>query len=250
MTLPSLSRKLLCATALLVCTLPIHAGDWGFGKRVTGSGVIVTETRQVSGFSGIGLSTPADVEIRQGNSEGLTITGDDNIVPLVETVVEEGSLKVRWKEKNINTSYKQLKITIDAKTVEKLAVGGSGNVHAASLKTPRLKVSIGGSADVTVQSLACDELEGSIAGSGTLSAGGKTKTMRLSVSGSGDIKMPRLEAEDVKISVAGSGDATVWATGKLSVSVAGSGDVRYYGNAEVSQSVAGSGSIKKLGSAP
>jgi len=246
----AVGRLAAVLAATLLFAAPGHAWEWGTGKRITGSGVPKTETRAVSGFSGIGLSVAANVEIRQGNAEGLSITGDDNIVALVETVVEDGSLKIRWTEKNISTSYKDLKIVIDAKTIEKLSVAGSGDVHMASLKTTRLKTSIAGSGNVSITGLAADEVDASIAGSGSFTAGGKSKTLHVSIGGSGDLKAAKLEASEARISIAGSGDATVWAKDKLKISVAGSGDVKYYGNPEVSKSVAGSGSAKRLGDAP
>ena len=135
------------AAALAMAMVPMEAqADWGWGKKVTGSGVSKTETRQVSGFSGLSLGVSAKVEIRQGNNEGVTITGDDNIVPLVETVVEDGKLKVRWNERNLNTSYKELKLTVDAKTMESVSVAGSGDVVAETLNAKKFSASVAGSA--------------------------------------------------------------------------------------------------------
>lgn len=226
------------------------AWDWTFGTKVTGSGNIKSETRNVSGFTGISLSLPANVEIVQGNSEGIVIETDDNISPLIETVVDSGSLKIRFKERNMSVSTKTLNMTVNVKTLDSLSVAGSGDLRAAKLQVPKLKTSIAGSGDVRIASLDADTLTLSIAGSGDFSAGGKANTVEGKIAGSGDIKIGVLAANNVKISIAGSGDATVWAKDTLTVSVAGSGDVAYYGDAKVTQSVAGSGSVKRLGSAP
>ncbi|MEO8102771.1 MAG: head GIN domain-containing protein [Betaproteobacteria bacterium] len=256
MTLPGSFNRFLCLLAcagLLGFAPAAHAWDWNLGwggKTVKGSGVAKTETRPVSGYTRISLSIPAQVEIVQGSSEGLTIEGDDNIVPLVETVVENGGLKIRFAEKNLSTSSKLLKVVVNAKYIDGLSVAGAGDLHAANLKSPVLKASIAGSGDVKIDRLDAESLIVSIAGSGNFAAGGKAKAVETKVAGSGDLKIGRLEANDVKVSVAGSGDATVWARESLKVSVAGSGDVKYYGDAKVSQSVAGSGSVKRLGTAP
>jgi hypothetical protein len=241
---------LLAAAALMLAPHQALAWDWGFGKKVTGSGVSKTETRNVSGFTGIGLSVSGKVEIRQGNTEGLTITGDDNIVPLVETVVEGSTLKIRWADRNMSASFKELKIVVDAKTIESLSIAGSGDIRMDTLKTSKLKTSIAGSGDLLIKALDADSTTVSISGSGNFNVSGKTNSFEASIAGSGDVKAARLEANNVKISVAGSGDAAVWAKEALKVSVAGSGDVKYYGDAKVSSSVAGSGSVKRLGAAP
>ncbi len=241
------------ACATLLAATPAHAWDWNIGwgvKSVKGSGVVKTESRSVSGFSEVSVSIPAVVEIIQGNGESVTVEGDDNIVPLVETVVESGKLKIRFAEKKISVTTKLLKVVVNAKTVEGLSVAGSGDIRAAKLQSAKLKVSIAGSGDVNIVSLDADTVKASIAGSGNFTAGGKAKTVETSISGSGDLKIGKLESDSVRVSIAGSGDATVWAKEALKVSVAGSGDVKYYGDAKVSQSVAGSGSVRRLGTAP
>jgi hypothetical protein len=244
---------LLSAVALISAFVfnATPASAWSlFGAKVSGSGTIKTEARAVTGFNGISLSIPAKAEIVQGASEGISIDTDDNILPLIETVVEDGKLKIRFKDRDMSVSTKTLRMTINVKNIESLSVAGSGDIQAAKLQVTTLKTSIAGSGDVRITNLDADTLIVSIAGSGDFSAGGRANTMEGKIAGSGDIKTEKLATNNVKVSIAGSGDAKVWAKDTLKISVAGSGDVAYYGDAKVSQSVAGSGSVKRLGNAP
>ena len=241
--------------ATLLVTLTAFCGaaqawDWGWGKGVAGSGNIKTESRAVINFTAISLNLPADIELRQGATESLTIETDDNLLPLIETVVEDGKLKIRPTEKNTNFKTKTMKIVVNLKNIDAISVAGSGDVRADSLKATNLKASIAGSGDIRIKSLTADFLKVNIAGSGDFSVTGKANNFEASIAGSGDIRADKLEAKDVKVSIAGSGDAAVWATQTLKVSVAGSGDIKYYGDAAVTKSVAGSGSITRLGAAP
>ncbi|MCA3023814.1 MAG: DUF2807 domain-containing protein [Rhodocyclaceae bacterium] len=227
--------------------------SWGWGGRsVTASGNVKTETRDVTGFSGISLSLPAKVTIKQGNKEGVIIESDDNFLPLIETVVERGQLRIRPTEKNMSFKGRSMKlnITIDAINIESLSVSGSGDIVADELNSPKLRTSIAGSGEVNIKSLTSDSVKVSIAGSGDLNLGGTTNELEGSIAGSGSIKADRLKAKNVVVKVAGSGEATIWATDTMKLSIAGSGDVKYWGEAKVTQSVAGSGSIKRLGTAP
>jgi hypothetical protein len=246
-------RQFASAITIAAATLlSPTASAWGWGTTVTGSGTAKTDTRNVSGFTGVGISVPAKVTIVQGDKEGVTLEGDDNIVAIIETEVERGGLKLRFAERGTNVKTKlPLKATIHVKTLESLSVAGSGDVIADQLKCKNLKTSIAGSGDVDIKNLSADQLKVSIAGSGDMAIGsGKVNAIEVSIAGSGDIKAGGVEADKVKVSIAGSGDATVWAKANLSVSVAGSGDVKYYGNPEVKKSVMGSGSTKKLGDTP
>jgi len=146
---------------------PAAATESGSG-RIVGSGVNKTESRAVSGFHGIGLAVDAKVELREGGSEGLSITGDDNVVPLIETVVEDGILKIRWpRNRNCSTRYKELVIVVDAKTIDSLAVAGlrTANVWAAET----LPASVAGSGDVRY--VGKPQVTMSVAGSGSVKPG-------------------------------------------------------------------------------
>lgn len=247
-------RKLASAFTLAAATtlLSSAASAWGWGTTVTGSGTSKTETRNVSGYTGLGVSLPAKVTVIQGDKEGVVLEGDDNIIAVIETEVERGSLKLRFTEKNMNVKTKvPLKATVYVKTLEGISVAGSGDVTSDQLKSANFKASIAGSGDVQIKHLTADMLKVSIAGSGDMAiSSGKVSAIDVSIAGSGDVKTGGLEADKVKVSIAGSGDATVWAKTALNVSVAGSGDVKYYGNPEVKKSVLGSGSTKKLGDTP
>lgn len=239
------------ASATLMAGFAPAAFAWSWGKTVTGSGTPKTESRNVSGFTGVGVSIPAKVTVIQGDKEGVTLEGDDNIVAVIETEVERGSLKLRFNERGMNVKTKTpLKVTVHAKTVDHLSVAGSGDILSDAIKADTFKASIAGSGDINLKSLTAETAKVSISGSGNFSAGGKAANVEVSIAGSGDVKAGMLESDKVKISIAGSGDAVVWAKQNLKMSVAGSGDVKYYGNPEVNKSIAGSGSSKKLGDAP
>lgn len=228
------------------------AADWNplAWKSVAGSATIKTETREVSGFTGIALSLNAALEIRQGGSEGLSIETDDNILPLIETVVENATLKIRHKSRNTLSPTKGLKIVVNAKNLDRIDVAGGGDIFAERLWAAALKAGVSGSGDIRIKSLEAEVLKISIAGSGDFEAAGSVARMHASIAGSGDIKAGKLDAKAVELKIAGSGDAIVWARDSLKLRIAGSGDVAYYGDARVQKSIAGSGSVKRLGASP
>ncbi|MEQ1518767.1 MAG: head GIN domain-containing protein, partial [Usitatibacteraceae bacterium] len=216
-------RPLLLAASFGLSALAPSCLVWAWGNSVAGSGTVKTETRSVGGFTGVSLSVPGKATLVQGSSEGVTIETDDNILPLIETVVEEGKLKIRFKDRNTTVKTKTLRMTINVKSIESIAVAGSTDVHVAKLQASKLKISIAGAGDAFITTLDADTLNISIAGSGNFAAGGKANSVIGKIAGSGDIRIENLVANTVKLSIAGSGDAKVWAKESLTVSVAGSG---------------------------
>ena len=239
---PFARAALLAALLTLLTPIAIAAGV----PEVVGSGVARTETRNLSGFHGLALSIDARLELNQDGSEGLTITGDDNIVPLVETVVEDGTLNIRWKRGIGSTSYNDIAIVVHAKSVEALAIAGSGEIRAKTLKAGNLRLSLAGSGRAAMDALNADSANVSIEGSGSIAAAGRIGLLDASIAGSGRLSAAKLESQKARIAVAGSGRATVWTVQALDASVLGSGTVRYYGNPRVHSAVAGSGTVRQL----
>lgn len=234
-----LPRFAAMAALALVAGLPAGAA----ALRIQGSGVSHTETRAVAGFQRIALGVMADVELRQGATEGLTITGDDNIVARVETVVDNGTLRIRWKDRDTQASYTQLRLAISARTVDELTIGGAGRVHAERLQAPAFKATLGGSGEVAIDALEAKTVALTLAGSGRVKVAGHADTLDATLAGGGEVAAAKLAARSARLALQGSGRAVVRASDQLDVTLAGSGDVVYFGNPTVRSTIMGSGTV-------
>jgi Putative auto-transporter adhesin, head GIN domain len=206
-----------------------------------------TEVRPVEVFTGISLRSSAHLRVTQGSPVSVQVQGDDEVLPLLETVVDKGRLEVRWKrgEPGMRRQAQPLVVTVVVPELTALSVAGSGDAEVSAFTTPRLQVAVAGSGSARLDRLSTDELNLSIAGSGDVRANGRAGTLGISIAGSGNVGLAGLQAEDVSLRIAGSGDAEVHANKTLKISIAGSGDVVYSGDAVVTRSVMGSGSVKK-----
>ncbi len=207
------------------------------------------ETRAVDSFTAIGLSAPVTVYLTQGDKESLVLEGDEEALAQLDTVVENGSLKLEQKTHGHVRYMGKVKAYVTAREIRKLAISGSGDIKAETLRVSDLKLSIGGSGDIRIGQLSAAKLEASIGGSGDITVAGKADSIQGSIAGSGDLRAGKLEVAEAKMSVAGSGDATLWSRDSLTASVVGSGDIRYYGDPKVRTSIIGSGSVKRIGAA-
>ena len=258
MTQPArLTRQLLLAACVLACAAPMtqtvaHAAGWGWGSdQVQGNGAIKRQQREVKNFSGVANSLSAKVEIRIGATEGVTIETDDNLLPLVETVVEDGVLQIRPIKRNLNLNTKTMTIIVQAKSLDRLSLGGSGTIDSDALRAGTLHVDLGGSGTINLKGVDADTLSINVGGSGdTKIATGVAKHLSISIGGSGDVKMGGVRSDTVSVAIAGSGTTTVWARDTLKLTVAGSGDVNYYGDPKLSKTVLGSGSMRRLAGSP
>ncbi|MES2583223.1 MAG: head GIN domain-containing protein [Pseudomonadota bacterium] len=249
-TLSALSTLVFAGVIALAVT-PVQAGDWFGNKTVAASGNASSVKRELATFHDIAVSLNGRIELIQGTVEGVVVEADDNLLPLIETVVKNGQLRIRTA-KGVNLpGNAKIKITVHARNIDTLSLAGSADLTAARLASPKLAGNIAGSGSITIKDLQSDDLSVSIAGSGSFEAQGTAKAMDVSIAGSGDVSTAKLSTQDVKISIAGSGDAIVWVRKALSVSIAGSGEVRYYGEGNLREaSTMGSGRVKQLSATP
>lgn len=229
---------------LTVAPLPAAAAS------TTGSGDAATEMRSPGAFDAIAVSGSFDVTVRQAASPAVSVTADDNLLPLIETVVEDSAkgrtLMIRFRRGESVRTRSPLRISVDAVSLQRLALAGSGDLKLEAFRTPKLDLAISGSSDAVLSGLDTEALAVRISGSGDVRGQGRAAQLRLSIAGSGDVDLAQMQADDVHVRIAGSGDASVLAQRSLDVGIAGSGDVRYSGNpAQVQSSVAGSGSVRK-----
>jgi hypothetical protein len=241
---------LLIALGVIAVSLPATpalASPWN-SSDLEGNGRIKTETRKLAAFHGVSMSMPGSVEIRLGATESVTIEADDNLLPLIETVVENGTLKIRSSKRNLGFNSRHLKLVVQARTVDQLALGGSGSIDAAALKGDKIAMHLGGSGTIKVRSIDTETLTIDLGGSGELKvADGRAGRLSMSIAGSGNADLGRLQALSASVNIAGSGDATVAVRDHLDVAIVGSGDVNYYGDPTVNRSVMGSGSATRQG---
>lgn len=253
MTTNRIRRALLASAALALASgLGLQAGaasaaGW---SKVRGSGRVVKVQRSVGGFSAVSLELPATVDLIQGRIEGLTIETDDNLVDLIDTVVERGVLRLRFKDRQVSVDSQGIRISLQARALEALSIGGSGTLRASQWAGPKLGCALAGSGRFSFERLDTDSLVLSLSGSGDFEAAGRADSLEVRMAGSGDLRVPGLSARKAVLAMAGSGDATVWARDSLTVNAAGSGDVAYYGDPVLVQSVLGSGTVRRLGAAP
>ena len=219
------------------------------GRRITAaSGTVISERRDVSGFSAIHLHGPINLELKASDREGVTVKADENVVPLIETRVTGGdrpALEIRVKPDTVFRVSRSPVVVVEFRSLSELVMRGSGNVRADRIDANDFALSMAGSGDALIGALQAKLFGAALSGSGDLKVAGRADQQAYALSGSGDVAASRLAGRSVKISISGSGDATVHASESLEVSIAGSGNVIYRGSPRVSQTIRGSGRVRQ-----
>ena len=211
---------------------------------IVGSNNIITQEKQLSVYDRIEVLGSYDVIFTDGEVGKIKIKAPDNILPLIQTEVSDGLLKIgaeknRYKVKEPIIIY----VPVDSR-LKQVDIKGSADIYSEkNLETKALNVGIYGSGDarlaVDVSSLALE-----VVGAGDIRVSGRAKDLSIDISGSGDVDTSKLTAEKAVISISGAGDVSAYVTEDVDVSITGSGDVTIKGNPKkVKQKINGSGGV-------
>jgi hypothetical protein len=206
--------------ALFVCML---ASGCMMGGSVIGSGKEARETREVGNFTQLDLLGIGRVEVTIGNPQPLVISGDDNILPMIETKVTDGRLTIRS--------------TRPIRPVQPLII----KVTVPDLAAVMLR----GSGEIAATSIANDNLRATLTGAGTITLSGQTSKVTLTLAGVGNIDARELVAKVVKVDMAGTGRIDVSPVVSLHVTITGVGTVAYSGEPTITQKITGVGELTR-----
>ena len=214
------------------------------GQVVVGISNIISQEKQLSAYDRIEVLGSYDVIFTDGEVGKIKIKAPDNILPLIQTEVSDGLLRIdtgknRYKLKEPIIIY----VPVDSR-LKQVVIKGSADIYTEkNLETKALEVDVYSSGDVRLQ-VDASSLALKIDGSGDIRVGGKTDNLSININGSGDVEVPNLKAEKAAISISGSGDVSAHVTEDVDISIAGSGDVTIKGNPKkIKQKINGSGRV-------
>ena len=174
---------------------------------VRGSGNLVNDSRDLSGFNAVDVGGVFQVEISAQKDFSVEVAADDNILPLISTSVEDGVLRIESEGKISPT--KPIVIRISAPDIEKLDVSGVANVNLRGLKNSELAIDASGASKVKIA--------------------GETGKLTIDVSGATRIDADDLLAVDATIGASGASKVGVNVTGELRTEASGASSIVYSG---------------------
>jgi len=218
-------RRPMFAVALIVllaggaCTPPPPAQI----ETVTGSGNVITETRDVSGFSRIEMLSSGEIVVRVGDVETLTISGEDNQLPLITTEAASGWLVIRHESHKSLSATKPLVYTITVPRLQEVKISGGGPVTATGIDEDSFTATISGASNFTLS--------------------GTAQTQSYTINGAGFVNASALIGAQARVTITGMGSVEVNASDSLDVTISGSGTVVYAGNPDITRNITGQGQV-------
>ncbi len=190
---------------------------------VAGSGTAASDKRSVGAFSKVEVQGLIELELTLGKPHSVELSGDDNLLPLVDVVVEGDRLIIRA------TKSMRPKLPLVAKVT-----------------APDVSLARGtGATKLRIDGVDNDELRLELSGAGKATLKGKTQALAIDVSGAGDVDAEALSASSVKVNVSGAAQIGLAEPDELNVDISGAGSVRYGGSPKITKNISGAGKLVK-----
>lgn len=212
-------------------------------KYISGSGDVKKESRNVSSFDALDISSAFDIYLTQGNNESLVIEADDNILEYIITEVRSGTLKIYTKE-NIR-KVKTMKAYISFKMLRKIELSGACDIHGENaFKFENIEIETSGASDIEMEFTA-NYVYLDMSGASEISFVGHANKMVVDVSGATDIYAQDFEVKECTVDASGACTIKVFVTDELNVDASGASTVRYKGQPAVNFDSSGASSIRR-----
>ena len=209
---------------------------------VTGNGNVTHETRPLADWSAVVLACPGTLEISIGENHGIEIEADENIQTLIETVISDGRLSIRFSPDFDSISpTKSIQFRAATPVIDAMAVAGSGAIRAPHIEGEHLKIDVSGSGNVNAAAAEVGRLETRISGSGSVTIRGDAVEQKVRISGSGSLDARDLTSRQANITISGSGTAMVHVEDNITGKITGSGSIVYGGQPATNIRTTGSG---------
>lgn len=237
---------------VVVVAVIILAAVWlGLGFALSSStGPVVTEEREVPGFSKVDVSGDGTLVVGMGDVSALRIEGPEDVIGRIDTSVRGDTLhigqRLGWLRFGPFGYTGDVIYYLTAPELTGIELSGAIDVQGeAALETGDLAIGSSGSSVIDLD-LQVGVLTIDTSGSSDVTLRGTADEAAYGISGSADIKARDLTSRSVTIDCSGSSNIEVNVSEQLTVHASGSSNVSYLGDPALDSDISGSGEVKKL----
>ncbi len=199
---------------------------------IVGSGKLVTQDYALSGFDSINAGSSFKVNVHQGDRFGVTVTADDNLMPLITVVAAGGELKLGFTDTTSTLRRATMKTEITLPALKALTLVGNAAATLDGYNSPDLVLHLNSNngAEGSVQA---DKLLVDSASNAQSQLTGAAGDLIVKAQGNAVVTLEGLTAQNAYVDMGSNAKVSVKATGKLDYFVGGNAGLTYSGGARL-----------------
>jgi hypothetical protein len=232
------------AYGLILLTVLLLNGCEIFMDQIVGSGNRITEERKLGSFNGITAGSAFDIIIERGETPGLLIEADDNLMRHIITEVRGKTLKISTEVRFRLAGKIKVYITYDK--LEEIKLSGAAELQSEDVvEANDFLISLSGASMASLQ-LQANDLQAKLSGASKLYISGVSDEIAARLSGASRLFADQLETHEGSYRLSGSSKAEVWVVESIDARASGASRLVYAGNPrQINSNTSGAASISK-----
>jgi hypothetical protein len=182
----TMKRGWITGTAVMLASL---TGCYFDGPCLEGTGPIVSQVREIDGFSTVINTGSFEVQVSLSDTFGVEVEAQENLLSIIETYVSGNSLVIKTKSGTCIGHASPVQVHVSLPSVEGLELSGSGNMELDIATGTHFECSNTGSGFIMVDTVIAGDILIGNSASGTIFVNESfADEVRLVQSGSGTIE--------------------------------------------------------------
>lgn len=213
---------------------------------ITGSGDLMTQEEDLSGFDRIDVSHAFQVNVRAGDDFEVTIRVDDNIVEHLEAAKEGHTLRIGLKRDqryNIRNATLEAEVTMPELTA--LELSGASDATVTGFRTTKhVDLDLSGASSVRGD-IEAGDARFDLSGASQVQLVGSAGDVMIEASGASVVALENFAVRDADVDASGTSRVTVNVSGRLDAEASGASHVIYLGSPTLGkQDTSGTSSVQ------
>ena len=224
---------LLAATVVLSgCCCPWTVSRVVRSVTLRGSGNLVTQEMDFSGFKRLVISHAFVADVKQSDTYRVEITVDDNLVDHLDVSKRGDTLYVGMDDISIFGDA-TFRATITMPTLDGLEASGASKVTATGFRSSNaFDLEVSGASSFQGE-IDCGDMHIRVSGASSATFDGTGRNADIGVSGASRARLGGFALQNVNIEASGASSATVNVAGRLNAEASGASTILYVGSPQL-----------------
>jgi hypothetical protein len=218
----------LVAAGVSGCSDEPHLRSVTGPNVIVGSGQFVTDSRAVGSFDTVVIMNGGRAIVTRSDAGSLNVTAEDNILPLIESRVVDGTLTVTFRAGAGSVSTRGMRYHIGMRSMRRFNAEAGSSIEAHGIDTADLDVRLSAGA--------------TFIGSGTVDRLG------LDLSAGSQVNAPALRSRMTTATLSAGSTALVRVSDSLVVNASAGSQLEYLGNPAVQAQTSAGSTVRRAGS--
>lgn len=205
-----------------------------------------TRTLKVSDFTKLSMGSAFKINVEQGSSFRVTVSGREDDLDELEYNVSRGTLQLGYKNSSWSKNRESVQVEVTMPALDGVDFSGASHAKVKGFQGGRgMDIDVSGASKVEMD-FSADKVMVDLSGASRLVLMGKAETLEGEMSGASTFDGKDFPVKEANLEASGASSASVVASSALQADASGASRIRYSGSArQVRSSTSGASSISR-----